>query len=261
MTTDLRGRMAAVAVLALGTAVLAGCATTPPGADAAASGGTTASGPPPAPSTAPASPPARPSSAVPTHGGGMALPKGVADPATGLVANPDASARGAPTLQVFEDFQCPACAQVHERLATTVTALAEAGKVRLVYHPMVFLDDKLGNDSSKTVTNAAACAADAGAYSRFHDAAMRNQPSGGEGFAPAQLQQFAVEAGLTGPALAEWKRCETAGTYRAYVLASNETALASGVNGTPTFKLDGQELDLGTLDPDTLLRAVERAAQ
>lgn len=266
MTTHLpRGRMSGLAVLALSTAVLAGCATTPPGANAENtvenSVGRTSSGPAPSPSTAPASPSGEPSSILPTRSGGIALPKGVVDPASGLVANLNAATQGAPTLEVFEDFQCPACAQVHERLAPTVKALADAGKVRLVYHPMVFLDDKLGNDSSKTVTNAAACAADAGAYAPYHDAALRNQSAEGRAFTPAQIQQFAVDAGITGPALAEWKRCEAAGTYRAYVLASNETALASGVNGTPTFKLDGQELDVGRLGPDALVQAVERAGQ
>lgn len=252
--------------LTVGAAVLAGCSTTPPGADAANSAARSAA----RTSSSPAITPSQSGSTGPSAGGStastgttgaaMALPKGVVDPAAGLVANAGTAKPGAPTLEVFEDFQCPSCAQVHERLGDAVTRLAEAGTIRLVYHPMVFLDEKLGNDSSKTVTNAAACAADAGKYAAYHHAAMSAQSSEGKGFTPAQVQQFAVDAGLTGTQLATWKRCEAAGTFRAYVLASEETALASGVNSTPTVKLNGRELDLGTLTPDALVQAIAEAS-
>ena len=196
---------------------------------------------------------------VPPASGELRLPKGVTDPASGIVVNAATAKPAAPTLVVFEDFQCPTCAVIHERVATTIAELARTGAVRLVFHPMVFLDDQLGNDASKTVTNAASCAADAGAYLAYHDAALSHQPSEGKGFTPEQVQEFASDAGLTGSALSTWRQCEAAGTYRGYVLASQEAALAGGVNGTPTFKLNGQELSLNTINPDTLMQAIEQA--
>lgn len=257
-------RTTPLAALTLGAALLAGCSTTPPGADAANSAARASSSPATASGLASSSS-SSPRTSTATTGPAMALPKGVVDPAAGLVANAGTAKEGAPTLEVFEDFQCPVCAQAHQMLGKTINELAAAGKVRLVFHPMVFLDEKLGNGSSKAVTNAAACAADAAddaaAYLRYHDAAMSHQPSEGKGYTAAQIQQFAADAGLTGTQLATWKGCEAAKTYRAWVLASEETALASGVNGTPTFKLDGQELDLGTLSPDALVRAVDQAGK
>lgn len=258
MTGQARHGMTAVTALALGGALLAGCSTTPPGADTANSAGRSPSSSSGSASQSSPSNTASDSSRA-TTSAAMALPRGVSDPASGLVVNAGTAKPGAPTLELFEDFQCPSCAEVHKRLSDTVKRLAEAGTVRLVFHPMVFLDDKLGNDSSKTVTNAAACAADAGAYLRYHDAAMRSQSAEGKGFTPEQIQQFAADAGLTGTELATWQRCEAADTYRAYVLASEQSALASGVDGTPTFKLDGQELDLGGLTPDALMQAVAQA--
>lgn len=251
-------RTTPLAALALGAALLAGCSTTPPGADAANSAARTPSS---ASATTQGTTSGSTSGSSASTGAGIALPKGVVDPAGGLVANAATAKDGAPTLQVFEDFQCPSCAEVHQRLGATVARLAEAGTIRLVFHPMVFLDDKLGNDSSKTVTNAAACAADAGAYLRYHDAAMSHQSAEGKGYTAAQVRQFAVDAGLTGTALETWKRCEAAHTYRDYVLASERTALASGVDSTPTFKLDGQELDLAKLSPDALVQAVQQAGK
>ncbi|MBK8435449.1 MAG: thioredoxin domain-containing protein [Austwickia sp.] len=272
MTSRTPRRTTAVTTLVLGAALLTGCATMPSAPSAASTSATPgftpgATGTSPAASsgsaaaTASSTASSSPTGTRGTTDHGMALPKGVTDPAAGLVVNAGTAAASAPTLEVYEDFQCPTCATVHASLGPTIKELAAAGKVRLVFHPMVFLDDKIGNDASKRVTNAAACAADAGAYLAYHHAAMSNQSSEGKGFTAEQIQQFARDAGLSGTALTTWQACEAAGTYRAYVLASEQTALASGVNGTPTFKVNGRELELGTLTPESLSKAVTDATQ
>ena len=268
MTSRTPRRTTAVTTLVLGAALLTGCATMPSAPSAASTSATKApaTGSAGTSSASPIGSAAATASSSPTgtrgttdHG--MALPKGVTDPAAGGVVNAGTAAASAPTLEVYEDFQCPSCATVHASLGPTIKELAAAGKVRLVFHPMVFLDDKIGNDASKRVTNAAACAADAGAYLAYHHAAMSNQSSEGKGFSAEQIQQFARDAGLSGAALTTWQACEAAGTYRAYVLASEQTALASGVNGTPTFKVNGRELELNTLTPESLSKAVTDATQ
>ena len=268
MTSRTPRRTTAVTTLVLGAALLTGCATMPSAPSAASTSATKApaTGSAGTSSASPIGSAAATASSSPTGtrgttGHGMALPKGVTDPAAGLVVNAGTAAASAPTLEVYEDFQCPTCATVHASLGPTIKELAAAGKVRLVFHPMVFLDDKIGNDASKRVTNAAACAADAGAYLAYHHAAMSNQSSEGKGFSAEQIQQFARDAGLSGAALTTWQACEAAGTYRGYVLASEQTALASGVNGTPTFKVNGRELELGTLTPESLSKAVTDATQ
>ena len=77
----------------------------------------------------------------------------------GSCVNPGAPAN-VPTLDLYEDFQCPICAEFEQRFGADITSLAEKGQVKLVYHTLSFLDDNLRNDSSNRAANAAACAAD-----------------------------------------------------------------------------------------------------
>ena len=82
--------------------------------------------------------------------GGKAVPAGTSMGA-GFTAYADATLKaGAPTLDVFEDFQCPACKLFEDQMGATVASLAREGKVKAVYHIKTFLDDTLGNDSSSS---------------------------------------------------------------------------------------------------------------
>ena len=144
-------------------------------------------------------------------GGGNAVPAGVAALGAGYPAYQDVTlAPGAPTLDVYEDFQCPACKSFEDQLGSTVEGLASEGKVKLVYHVKNFLDDNLRNDSSTKAGNAAFCAADAGKFQEFHDQVYANQPAQeGTGFPDAQLRSFAEAAGIWGP---PWTRGSSATT-------------------------------------------------
>ena len=76
--------------------------------------------------------------------GGKAVPAGTSMGA-GFTAYADATLKaGAPTLDVFEDFQCPACKLFEDQMGATVASLAREGKVKAVYHIKTFLDDTLG---------------------------------------------------------------------------------------------------------------------
>ena len=65
-----------------------------------------------------------------------------------IVANPTTAKAGAPTLDIYEDFQCPACGQVEQALGSTIKKMADAGEVKVIYHMQNFLDANLNNDSS-----------------------------------------------------------------------------------------------------------------
>ena len=60
-----------------------------------------------------------------------------------LHATTDADAKA--VVEVYADFQCPACKQFEDQLGQTVEDLASQGKVKLVYHVKNFLDDNLRN--------------------------------------------------------------------------------------------------------------------
>ena len=128
----------------------------------------------------------------------------------GILANPATAKASAPTMDLYEDFQCPICGELEKALGPQIRTLADAGQIKLVVHMMSFLDGNLSNDSSTRSANAAACAADAGKFLQYHAAVFAGLPAKeGAGYTDAQLTAFAQTAGITGPALTTWQKCAT----------------------------------------------------
>lgn len=195
------------------------------------------------------------STAVPAAAGGMG---------EGYVANPDVTlVQGAPTLDIYEDFQCPACAQFEQVMGKTVVELAQQGKIRLVYHVKTFLDANLGTTHSLSMGNAAMCAADAGAFQAFHDGVYANMPAQeGQGWTTAQTKGLAEGAGISGEALDTWSTCVDERKYAKYVESTEEASAKAGINATPTVLLAGEKLDFNAVpDPAALTAAVEAATK
>lgn len=182
-----------------------------------------------------------------TGGPQAGYPVGATGPDGGIVVNASKVKAGAPTLDVYEDFQCPACGQIEKALGSTLKAMADAGEVKLVYHTKNFLDATLSNDSSTRAGNAAACAADAGKFQAYHDTIYANQPPAdqeGKGYTDAELEKFAGTAGITGEALTTWKQCTSNKTYVDYVKRVEDATAKAGVNGTPAFRVNGKDFNL-----------------
>lgn len=171
-------------------------------------------------------------------------PKGGNAEGAGVVAYPGAAKPGVPTVDLYEDFQCPICNQLEQRNGTSIFEQAKAGDIKLVVHLMSFLDDNLGNDASKRAANAAFCAADAGKFPEYHAAVFAAQPEKeGDGYSDATLKQAASTAGITGSALSTFNTCLSEGTYDGYVEDTEKRSNDDGVNGTPSIKVDGNTLD------------------
>ena len=191
-----------------------------------------------------------------------ALPAGATGPGGGIVVNPGKARAGTPTLDLYEDFQCPICGQLEKLFGPQIRSMAAAGEVKLVTHTMSFLDDNLKNDSSLRAASAAACAADAGRFGQYHDAVFAGQPAKeGQGYTDAQLQTFATQAGITGSALTTWQQCVKSGQHTAYAQAVQTQSEKDGVFATPTLKLNGTVLDLQKLTPDYLTAQVKAATK
>ena len=180
---------------------------------------------------------------------------------SGVNANTDANAwgvpynsvSGKPTLAIWEDFQCPSCAQFEKSFGASVTKLADDGKVNLVWRPATFLDSRVAAtspnpNSSLRAAMAWGCAIDAGKKREFHSTVFANQPATeGDGYSDAQLTSFAQTAGITGSALTTFQACVTAKTYNQWVTNSAQAFTDSGVPGTPTAYLNGTEVPSATL--------------
>ncbi|MDO9485987.1 MAG: thioredoxin domain-containing protein [Actinomycetota bacterium] len=149
-------------------------------------------------------------------------------------------AASVPALEIWEDFQCPACEAVEKANGAGIRELADTGKIRLIWRPTTFLDGNLNNDSSLRSTAAWGCAIDAGKSVEYHDTIFGNPPlTEGDGFTNETLIGFASDSGIEGPALDTFTKCLNDGKYLGW--ASNSTAAfyASGAQGTPHAVLNG----------------------
>ena len=196
-----------------------------------------------------------------TTSGGSTLPKNVAAMGAGIVVNPGAPAT-VPTLDMYEDFQCPVCARFEEIFGLQIVDMVKANQVKLVAHPLSFLDDNLRNDSSNRSANAASCAADADKFLQYHTATFQGQPTQeGAGYTDAQLKQFAQTAGITGAALTTWDQCYTSKSHNQWVESVQTQSEKDGVNGTPTIKLNGKAIELTDLTQASLAAQVKAATK
>jgi len=180
----------------------------------------------------------------------------------GIVANAATAKPNAPTIDLYEDFQCPDCGKLEKAMGPQISSLANAGQIKLVVHMLSFLDGNLKNDSSTRSANAAACAADAGKFLQYHAAVFAGQPTTeGAGYTDVQLTGFANTAGITGGALTTWQRCTSSGQHAQYVTDVQTAGEKAGVFGTPTVKLNGKDITSTLSTPESLVAAVTAATK
>lgn len=175
----------------------------------------------------------------------------------GIVTHPGKAKADAPQVELFLDYQCPACARFEQGFGPMLDQMAEAGDIALTYRTMTFLDTNLRNDSSTRAANAAACADTAGHYFDYHNAVFAHQPtSEGAGYTDDNLTvDFTQQAGITGGALDEFNACYTTKRFSGFVNQVDDAAGKAGVQGTPTLRVNGQDVELGQLTDPASLRA------
>ena len=202
------------------------------------------------------------------------LPKGVTSDTYGVKVGSAWTAADAdtiPLLQIWEDFQCPACASFEQASGDALQGLIDDGKVRVEYRPTIFLDKKLmpdntaaGNpNSSKRATMGLGCAVDADAAEKYHAGVFDSQPAEeGSGYSNNTLISIAEASGVKGDALATFTDCLESEKYAGWVANSFAAFDSEGVSSTPTGLLNGTELAGEVLfDPIQLTAAIEAAAK
>lgn len=163
-----------------------------------------------------------------------ALPAG-ATAAGVAVGDPDAPV----TIDLYLDFQCPACAQYEQQTGATIDELVASGRARVVYHPVAYLNRYSSTQYSSRSSAAAGCAADAGVLPRFTQLLFANQPpEGGAGLPDEQLVALGEQAGA-GPGFAT---CVQDGRYADWTRSVTDAASRAGITATPTVLVNGQEV-------------------
>lgn len=208
--------------------------------------------------------------APPTPDASAALPTGVPPDTYGVPYGAGWTAENAaalPTLELWEDFQCPACAQLEAAAGPQLEKLADDGLVKLLYRPTTFLDRNLaapnaaaGNpNSSARATSAWGCAIDAGKSGEYHSLVFANQPAQeGEGFSDQALIDFGTQAGVSDTAA--FTKCVEDGTYLAWSANSYQKFLDAGIGGTPAAYLNGVKVEATDLvDLEGLTKKIEAA--
>jgi protein-disulfide isomerase len=145
------------------------------------------------------------------------------------------------TLEVWSDYQCPAC----EQFATIsepvlIRTYVATGTLRIVDHDAAFQGAKsaAAYDESVEAAAGARCAAEQGRFWPFHDWVFANQVGENEGaFRDERLRAIATAAGLD---VAAWDACRATGEQQAAVRAETKQAADQGINATPTLYINGQ---------------------
>jgi protein-disulfide isomerase len=154
-------------------------------------------------------------------------------------------------LSMYEDFLCPACGNFEKQFGPTVSKLIDSGAIAADYYMVAILDHQ-GDGYSSRAANAAYCVADEStdAFRRFHAALYAQQPPEGVGPFPdnARLIEVARQAGVAGGV----PDCINSGRYDEMVKG---LAAATGVNSTPTIRINGEDYNPTT--PDALIAKIE----
>jgi protein-disulfide isomerase len=120
------------------------------------------------------------------------------------------------TLDVYEDFLCPACRAFEDSYGKEIEQRVEDGTVRVRYHMLPMLNERSDPPGySMDSANAGLCAADAGKFPEFHLSLFGAQPEeGSRGWDRKQLAELGAELGITS---SSFKSCVDSGKYNSLI--------------------------------------------
>jgi len=152
------------------------------------------------------------------------------------------------TLVEYGDYQCPYCGMAYPIVKSLQRALGD--ELRFVFRnfPLV--------ESHPDAEHAAEAAESAGAQGMFwamHDVLYENQQALDDRALLAYGEQVGVDTEQLATDLEQ-------GTYRARVREDFRSGVRSGVNGTPTFFINGGRYDGSWTDAEQFLGALRGAA-
>jgi protein-disulfide isomerase len=163
------------------------------------------------------------------------------------------------TIKLYEDLQCPICKGFEAATGAQTEAAIAAGKVKVDYHMVAFLDRSSSTQYSSRALNAAmAVLSTAGpdAFMKFRTTAFDNQPAEGTAGVPdSTLIQWAVQAGADEATVTP---LINGNVYHQWVVNATDQMSKDGVTGTPTVFINGK--NQGT-SPQVAAQAVLAAVQ
>ena len=150
------------------------------------------------------------------------------------------------TLVEYGDFECPSCRKAFSMVKDLQQRLGD--KLRFVFRnfPLTKI-----HPNAQHAAEAAEAAAAQGAYWQMHDRLFERQFA----LEDDNLIEYATDLGLDADRMGV---ALEGGTYRARVNEDVLSGIQSGVNGTPTFFINGERYD-GAHGTEPLFGALQRA--
>jgi protein-disulfide isomerase len=161
------------------------------------------------------------------------------------VAGPD----DAPvTLVEYGDFECPYCGMAYPIVKALQRRLGQ--RLRFVFRHFPLTE---AHPHAEHAAEASEGAADQGRFWEMHGVLFEHQ----DALDDEALLGYGARIGLDGARLA---RALEEGMYARAVRADFRSGVRSGVNGTPTFFINGARYDGAWADADEFLHALRTAA-
>lgn len=161
------------------------------------------------------------------------------DGTTITIGNPDAST----TVTIYEDYSCPACKATEKELREPIHEYVKNDDVNIQYKTMAILDntDKYSTRAANFSLTIAQVAPEK--WGTIHDTLFENQPphtNEPTGYTDEQFIDLAEEIGVED--MDEVKRSVEEQPYAQQISEGTDSAIKSGIKGTPTVHLDGEEI-------------------
>jgi protein-disulfide isomerase len=153
------------------------------------------------------------------------------------------------TLVEYGDYECPYCGMAHPIVKRAQRELGN--RLRFVFRNFPLAES---HPHARLAAQAAEAAAAQGKFWEMHDMLFEHQ----DALEPEDLTGYAKSLGLD---TAQFVRDLEAGTYAKRVRDDFRSGVKSGVNGTPTFFVNGNRYDGSWANEAAFIGALRAAAQ
>lgn len=152
------------------------------------------------------------------------------------------------TLELYEDSRCPACAAFEQSVGETVKKDLDDGKYKVRYIGATFIDDVASGEGSKNALSALGAALNVSedAFLDYKSTLYSAENHPEESDDKFKDDAYLIKVAEQVPELKDNKAFQSAvekGTYDRWALEMSKKYEDSGVQGTPTLKMDGKKIE------------------
>lgn len=155
------------------------------------------------------------------------------------------------TVIDYSDFGCTFCGRFARNQGVQMREEYEStGKVRFEFKHFI-----IEGPNTRNAANAAECAADQGKFWDYHDVLFGRQGTSANPFSKDLLKSYASQLGLD---MEKFSTCVDRDLHMEKVVRDHNEGRSKGVNSTPTFFVNGQQIQ-GAQDYAVFKAAIDAA--